>query len=61
MIRQGDFVKVKVFYPKNPRLNGFHEGIVQKVGQFKTGFVYFKLNGKCLPLSRKYMKIVERR
>ena len=62
-MRVGDYVKVLVVYPKDPRLCGVHEGIVQKIGQFKNGYVYFRLQGSklSLPLSSKYTRILERR
>jgi len=60
-IRKGYWVKVKVHYPKSPRLNGEWAGRVAKVGQYPSGYVYFKLEGLpyAFPLSSKYTKVEE--
>ena len=63
MIKKGQWVKVKVNYPKNPRLNGIYEGIVTETGCYRSGFAYFKLTEvkQALPNSRKYTTILETR
>ena len=63
MLEVGDYVRVVVDYPKNRRLSGEYEGTVTKVGQYMSGFVYFKLDSTAaaLPLSRKYRVVLERK
>ena len=62
-MRKGEYVKIKVNYPKNPKLNGIYTGKVIQVGCYYSGFAYFKLDSnpnKALPNSSRYTEIIER-
>lgn len=64
MFRKGDWVKVKINYPRNPKINGVYSGIITKIGQYRGGYVYFKLDtypNLSFPNSSKYVQVIDRR
>ena len=58
-MRVGDYVEATVNYPKNPKLNGTYQGRVIKLGCYRSGFAYFKLDSfpNPLPNSSAYTKV----
>jgi len=62
-MRKGEWIKVLVNYPRNPKLNGVWEGRVKEVGCYSSGFAFFKLEGipYAFPNSSRYRQIIERR
>ena len=63
-MRKGEWVRVQVNYPRNPRVNGVWEGKVIAVGRYRSGYAYFKLDCAprvSFPNSSSYVKVLERR
>lgn len=62
MIRKGEYVKVKVNYPKNKKLCGEFEGKVTQVGCYRSGYAFFKLDScpkLTFPNSSTYTKVLD--
>lgn len=61
MIHKGDFLRVRVTYPRNPELDGEYSGQVEAVGCYRSGFAYIRLEGvrKALPNSARYLTILD--
>ena len=61
-IRKGQYIKFECNYPRNKKVNGVFEGLVTKVGCFRSRFAYFKIDScpkLAFPNSPKYIKILE--